>query len=297
MKKVLVLVDKIGPNSKRLVRFLNKSSEKKYKTYLNSFSDLFFDIKTGNVTIRSNESDIAGYDLVFIRKAGKYVRSIGAITTYLDNKGIEFIDPAYREMGMSLDKATSTLRLAINRIPVPDTCYCYKESILKNREKIVKKLGFPIIAKATFSQRNLDIYILKNYEDFEKLLSASTHEFIFQKFINIDREFRVLILGQEIGVLEQKFKRDYDNLKVVLKDMNGSSIFLDLNEINSYIGRVSLKAVKLLGLDIAGVDIATERKTGKTYIIEVNKGPGIVYDPKSSPELKAFSQYISKRVH
>jgi glutathione synthase/RimK-type ligase-like ATP-grasp enzyme len=295
MKNVLILVDKVGPNSKRLIRFLNKNSTQKYKAHLNAFSDLFFEIKTGKVCIKSKGQDIAKYDLVFIRKAGKYVRSIGALTTYLDNKKVDFVDPAYREMGMSLDKATSAVRLAIKKIPIPDTYFCYSESILENRKKIIKGLGFPIIAKAVFSQRNLEVYILRNENDFNELLVSPKKEFVFQKFIDIKSEFRLLVMGQEVRVLEQKFERNYENVKVCVRNADGDSIFLNLNSASSLINRISLKAVKLLGLDIAGVDIAIEKESHKVYIIEVNKGPGIVYDSKISPELKAFSDYLLKR--
>jgi len=137
---------------------------------LHSFKDLYFDIKSGKTKIKVNKTDITNFDLVFVRRAGKYVRFMGAISKFLDYKKIKFVDPAFREIGMSMDKASSALRLAIKRIPLPYTIFCFRESVLNNKKRIIKSLGFPIIAKAILSQRNQNIYILKTEKDFDELL-------------------------------------------------------------------------------------------------------------------------------
>ena len=153
-------------------------------------------------------------------------------------------------------------------------------------------MGFPIIAKAILSQRNQNIYILKTEDDFRKLIEKSNKEFIFQKFIDIEKEYRILIMGEKIMVLEQKFKRNYKNLKVEYLDLTSPSVFLNLDCTTQKANKISLRSASILGLDIAGVDLAIEKGTAKNYIIEVNKGPGIEPNSRTSPELKAFSDYL-----
>lgn len=295
-KKILVLVDLKGSNKRKLVRYLNTNSKGKYKAFLHSFTEMYFDIKSGKVKIKVKNTDLSNFDLVFVRRAGKYVRFMGAISKYLDYKKVKFVDPAFREIGMSMDKASSTLRLAIKRIPVPHTIFCFKESILINKNRIIKTLGFPIIAKAILSQRNQNIYILKTEDDFNKLLKKSNKEFIFQSFVDIEKEYRFLIMGEKIMVIEQKFKRNYENLKVEYQDLTGPSIFLELDCATQNANKIGLKSASVLGLDVAGVDLAIEKITKRVYIIEVNKGPGIEPNAKTSPELKAFSDYLTSRI-
>ena len=126
MKKVLVLVDRLSLSKKKLTRFLNKNSKGIYQADLRSFADLLFEIKTGKVKIKIKTIDLSSYDLIFVRRAGKYVRFMGAISKYLDYKKVKFIDPAFREIGMSMDKASSAIRLAIKKIPMPDTYFCFR---------------------------------------------------------------------------------------------------------------------------------------------------------------------------
>src|SRR3989339_499484 len=136
MKKILVLVDVASLSKKKLVRHLNKNSKGLYTATLCSFSDLFFEIKTGKVKIKAKNIDLSRYDLVFVRRAGRYVRLMGAISKYLDYKRIAFIDPAFREIGMSMDKASSAIRLALKNIPMPDTYFCFRSSLINNKDKI-----------------------------------------------------------------------------------------------------------------------------------------------------------------
>jgi D-alanine-D-alanine ligase-like ATP-grasp enzyme len=49
-----------------------------------------------------------------------------------------------------------------------------------------------------------------------------------------------------------------------------------------------------LNIQVAGVDVAIEKVTGKAYIFEVNRGPGFNYDKTVSPEITEVSDYINK---
>jgi hypothetical protein len=103
-------------------------------------------------------------------------------------------------------------------------------------------------------------------------------------------------MGAKVGVLEQKFKRNYEKIKVEYQDLTGPSVFLDLYCATQNANKIALKSAAILGLDIAGVDLAIEKLTKKIFIIEVNKGPGIEPDARTSPELKAFSDYLLSRI-
>ena len=96
--------------------------------------------------------------------------------------------------------------------------------------------------------------------------------------------------------MEQKSKRNYKKIKVEYQDINEPSVFLNLDTVCDTTNKIALKAAKTLELDVAGVDLAIEKGTGKRYLIEVNKGPGIVPDTKTSPELKAFSDYLIQKI-
>jgi len=300
MKKLLILVDKLNPKKKALANYLNKNSDGEYEVFLHTFSDLLFEIKTSAVKISINgKVDIATFDLVFIRRAGKkYTPFTGAIVKYLDSRKVDFVDPAFREIGLTMDKASTSVRLAMQNIPMPDTYFCFRDGIEKFKIEISKDLGFPMIAKGIGSQRNEAIYIIRQFTDFGKLSKENPKaDFIFQKYINIDREYRLLVLGGKVPFLERKSKQNFQNFKVKFINPEEHSVFVDSNtEPSSEIIKVAVESAKNLSLDIAGVDICIEENTGKVFVFEVNRGPGILPDPERSPELKAFADYLKKRL-
>jgi len=298
MKKILILVERLDRKKKILTNYLNKNSDAKYKVFLYKFSDLLFDIKTNSVQILINgKVDIASFNLVFIRRAGgKYTPFTGAIVKYLDFRKVDFIDPALREIGLTMDKASTSTRLAMRNIPMPDTYFCFRDSIEKFKLKISEDLSFPIIAKGIGSQRNEAIYILRSIQGFEELMSKSKDEFIFQKYISIKKEFRLLVMGGEVKVLELKSKRNYSSQKVEYINPNEPSVFLNLSLVSKQMKDLAVECARLLSLDLAGVDICIEKETNTNYVFEVNRGPGILPDPNKSPELKAFSDYFKKRL-
>ena len=124
-------------------------------------------------------------------------------------------------------------------------------------------MNFPIIAKAINSQRNKNIFILRDEKDFEKLLKKSRKEFIFQKFIDIEKEFRLLIMGNCVRVLEKKSVRNYKKIKVEYLDPDEPSVFLKLDTVCDKINKIALRSASVLNLDIAGVDVAIEKNTNK----------------------------------
>ena len=185
MKKLLILVDRLNPKKWALANYLNKNSDGEYKAFLHTFSDLLFEIKTNSVKISINgKVDIATFDLVFIRRAGeRYTPFTGAIVKYLGSRKVDFIDPAFREIGLTMDKTSTSIRLAMQNIPMPDTYFCFRDGIEKFKIEISKDLGFPMIAKGIGSQRNEAIYILRSTRDFEELIGKSRDEFLFQKYL------------------------------------------------------------------------------------------------------------------
>ena len=52
----------------------------------------------------------------------------------------------------------------------------------------------------------------------------------------------------------------------------------------------------VLNLQIAGVDLAIQKKTNNVFLVEVNRGPGITYDTKISPEIDEMAKFLEESV-
>ena len=110
-----------------------------------------------------------------------------------------------------------------------------------------------------------------------------TPDITYTKRFPTRREFRVLVVGNEVALVSEKKKRRGSNPDPMIRSHEGY-VFCrhDLEPYPSRICDDSIAAIQALGLDFGGVDIAVD-KNDNTCVLEVNTAPGI--DGESVPAL------------
>jgi len=170
------------------------------------------------------------------------------------------------------DKLLTLQYLAQNNIPVP-------KSILAkfplNISFIEKNLSYPMIVKKTEGSEGKGIMLSENRNQLEDLIemleeSVDTEKFnlILQEFISEKKgkDIRVFIIGgRAIGAMlrtgkEGDFKANYSG---------GGAV--ESFPLNPEIEWLAVESAKVLGLDVAGVDILFDKEGYK--ICEVNASP------------------------
>ncbi len=301
MKKILILASKRSGKKEKLTDFLQKSFNKKAEVVLGIFSDLIFEIEGGKVLVEINGRNINDFDLVYFRNTSGFQSMAAALSIYLESTKVKFFDKSFISGSFTGDKFTSLMRLAVNDLPIVPSFLCWKGAITKTKKRIVKKFGFPIVAKEVTTQRMQSVYLLKSLKDFEKLPDKTPHDsparYLFQKFINFDKEFRLLVLGDKIGIIHTKTVRDNTGFQVGYSDLNENPEFLDPAHVSLILKNNAIKAAKALHIQIAGVDICREVGTGKVFVFEVNRGPGLEYDTNISQELPKISEFFASELN
>jgi len=100
-------------------------------------------------------------------------------------------------------------------------------------------------------------------------------------------------LGEKAGVWERKIITAKGEFRHNIA-LGADEEFLPIAKIPDSISRLTVAAASFLSLQIAGVDIAVEKGTGKTFLVEVNRGPGLTYDTNLSPEIDEIARYLGK---
>jgi glutathione synthase/RimK-type ligase-like ATP-grasp enzyme len=144
-------------------------------------------------------------------------------------------------------------------------------------------------------QKGKGVYKIKSLEDFAKLPAKSSggsdNQFLFQEYKNLGDEYRVLVLGQKVGVWEKKILTVTGEFRHNVS-LGAREEFLELDKIPADLAKIATDAAIKLNLQIAGVDIAKDVNTGKYYLIEVNRGPGFTYDTNVSPEIDQIAKFF-----
>jgi len=300
MKKILILASKKSGQKEKLTKYLQEYFDKKAEVVLGIFSDVTFEIEEGKVLVKLHDRNIDDFDLVYFRNTSGFQAMAAALSIYLESTKIKFFDKSHISGSFMGDKFTSLMRLAVNGLPIVPSFLCWKGAIKKNKKRIVEKLGFPVVAKEVTTQRMQSIYLLKTLKDFDKLpdktRNGNNARYLFQKFISIDKEFRLLVLGEKVGIIHTKTVRNNTGFKVEYQSMDEYPEFLELDYVSKVIKDIAIKAAVALRIQIAGVDVCREVETGKAYVFEVNRGPGLEYDTTISPELQKIAEFFSSEL-
>jgi ribosomal protein S6--L-glutamate ligase len=171
----------------------------------------------------------------------------------------------------SRDKLHATQLLTKNRIPVPTTCHV---RTWQDVEGALNRIGgMPIVIKVTEGTQGSGVYLAQSEERARELtykLLSEGHHVLVQEYIEEShgRDIRVLVIGgQVVAAMRRKARgREFrSNFH-----LNGT---VENVEISEEYADVARRAARLLGLDIAGVDLL-ESDRGP-LVLEVNSSPGL----------------------
>lgn len=297
MKKILFLVAENGPHTKRFVDELNKEL-KGIRVMTEEFKDVSLEVAQSKVSIKVAAHFLEDFDLIYFRKAkgdGKnYLSLCATLAFFLDKKGIPYFDSVFGKMGIGT-KLLPLVKLALNDIPIVPIYYASRENASSVLPTLVKKFGLPFIAKHTFLQKLKGVYTVRNEADFKKIMKLNFESYIFQKFIDIKEEYRLLVLGNRVEAVHTKVKRSYKNLEVGYQDMQAYGEYVEVGEFSDNFKNIAVKAVRALNLEIAGVDGVIDTN-GNFWLFEVNRGPGLYEHTGDYPTVKALAAFFTKEL-
>lgn len=249
--------------------------------------------------------DINSYDVLFFRTTGKHWEEVDLIVEEIKKTETSvrpyIIDPIILNGKPSMAcKAYQMLALKKAGIDVPQTVYgslWYLFEIMNgaemDREEMNKRaeivereeraeMGFrpynwPIIIKGSGGDRGTRVYKADNLEEMEKLIKnlrkSETEEgkrYMLQEYIPNDGDYRLFVLGEKVlGIM----KRSSQN-KNEFRNNYSAGGSVEVAELPEEIKQLAVRAAKICGLAVAGVDVAfRDNDMKKPVIWEVNKGP------------------------
>lgn len=299
MKKTKIAVFFGGKISQHLVLVKKAAKKLGVKLDLISYNKICFDTESRKILIRPNlvgESRIKqfddyqrvdDYDVLFFRTTGKHWEEVDLIINSIKRDDVVVVDPLVRNGKPSMAcKAWQMLALKEAGIEVPKTVYgslwyLYEQMKKPFPDPSLDRAGnnfqFPIIIKGSGGDRGTRVFKANNLEEMEKLVrdlrKSETEEgrrYMLQEYIPNDGDYRVLVLGEKVlGVM----KRSSQSV-VEFKNNYSAGGKVEVADLPEEIKQLAVKAAKVCGLAVAGVDVAfRDNDLKKPIIWEVNKGP------------------------
>jgi len=291
-----------GKISKHLVLVRNAARKMGEELDLVSYNNVCFETETGKISLRGK--DVNDYDVLFFRTTGKHWEEVDLIINSIKREGVVVIDPLVRSGKPSYAcKAWQMLKMKEANIDVPKSVYgslWYLYEVMarnsdsnervfstgeaarqaQGQEKILEgeyKFNFPIILKGSGGDRGTRVFKADNLGQLEKLVrklrTTETQEgrrYLLQEYIENDGDFRVLVLGEKVLGVMKRASAD----KKEFRNNYSAGGTVELAELPEDVKQLAVKAAKVCGLSVAGVDVAFRNFDMKKPVIwEVNKGP------------------------
>lgn len=297
MKELLILTGKINRKNKALVKYLDQRLPGRTKVSLGLFEDLVFEIDGKKIMVRLGQRKITDFDLIVFRGVGKdFLTLAGNLALCLEYLRIDYTDTVFKQIGPFGSKLTSLIKLSLAGLPTMSSYYCQQHYIREHLGEIVSRYGFPMIAKDLTLQGGKGVFLVKHENDFDFLNEAKPEQqFLFQDFYPESEEYRLLVLDYKPEVYYQKIRTDPNEFRANTV-LGAEERYFAPDQASDEMKRLAVKAAKVLGYEIAGVDFLVEKKTGKLWILEVNRGPGLTYDTQVSPELPTVAAFLAKKM-
>lgn len=133
-------------------------------------------------------------------------------------------------------------------------------------QPIIKKIKFPIIIKPAIGRKGRGVLKFDNPRIALAFLKKSSGRFIVQKYLKVDGDYRILVVGDRVLGGIKRYVASGDFRSNISVGGHAEKIY-----VNEAMAEIALRATRALDFEIAGVDIILHRQ--KYYVLEVNRSP------------------------
>lgn len=224
--------------------------------------------RNGTILCRGVEMEFL--DLYFSYNAGQQTQYQVYLYEML-NMSVPCIN-SFEAFSLSEDKFRTSHLLNRNGVTTADYQLCDRHDI-DSVKAVLKEWGGQAIYKPTEGWGGKGIVKIESEAALEMLLpflnSSNLRYFYLERFIDYDNtDFRVdVVNGEVVGCYGRQAPLDSWKTNIT----GGGSIIL--REPNDEVVRLAIRAAKLTGLDIAGVDLIFDRRRQQYIVLEVNGIP------------------------
>lgn len=217
-------------------------------------------VKNKKTQVFVDGSDLAAFDVIYLRFLGSCLEEAALASEYARQKNMLLFDRAYLN-GRDFDsKSFECLRLVHAGISYPKTFIGSPKYLIGK----FSDLGFPLILKKTGGRKAEGVYKINSLKSLQKKIGSydKKDRLMIQEYIDNDFYLRLTVVGgKAIGAMKRNKSTD-----------SGKGVKSEPCQPTEEQTALAVKAASVLNIDIAGVDMMTDKK-GNNYILEVNRSP------------------------
>ena len=302
-RPILVLAS--TPNTKlgEFLKEVQKHIKNTKATFVvRAYRDIAFSIDKDKVRVIETitSKDISRFELVYFKSHKNSYPTAISIAQYLRFCNVRFLGKELLNH-VSYDKLSEYIRLALHGLPIPQTICGSNEYLKLNAPKLAKKTGWPLVCKEIMSDRGRKNYLVANQKELEKILNVAGADdtYILQAYVPNDGYLRLYVLGSQIPLAI--YRKQYAHTNPKKRHLNNpagseNAIIMPDETVEASAKDLAMRAAKLMGRQISGVDLIKNAKTGKWFILETNSAPQLRTGSFLHQKQEALAQFIDSEL-
>jgi RimK family alpha-L-glutamate ligase len=195
-----------------------------------------------------------------------------AVMRHFEQAGVTCVNPSH-SIEVVKDKLRTSQILSRHGIPIPNTMLVrmpIDDSLVENN------IGFPCVVKVVTGSYGEGVYLCERKRDYKKLMEfvdilGNKKTMIVQEYLGQrpGEDLRVLVVGGKVVGAMKRTAPEGDFRANITNGGTGSKF-----EVTDEIDFIARETAKVLGLDIAGVDLLFDNRGFR--VCEANSNPGFI---------------------
>ncbi len=240
------------------------------------------------LNVHYEKKPLEAFDCVYLRGSHKYTFLQRSISKALQNVVYLPIKPEAFTIGHN--KLLTLLELQKNDIRIPRT---YFAATGKGAKDLLEEVNFPIILKIPHGTQGKGVMIADSISSAKTMIDALEvfkQPYILQEYIETgSTDIRAIVVGNKVVAAMERVGAKDDIRSNIHAGGHGRPV-----NISPETEEIAIKAAKVIGADICGVDILEGTKPA---VIEVNLSPGLKGITKALHKniAKMIAQFLFER--
>ncbi len=259
-----------NPNLYSHKRLIAAAEERGHEVKVVDTLQVYVNISTDKPAARYGGHDLVGFDAV-IPRIGASITAFGtAVLRQFEVMGVYPLNESVA-IARSRDKLRSLQLMARKGIGLPVTCFAHRSS---QAEDIIDQAGgAPVVIKLLEGTQGIGVVLGETESAAKSMIQAFgglKADILVQEFIKEARgeDIRALVIGDKV-VAAMKRKGAEGEFRSNLH-RGGSAAEVKITPLER---KTAVRAAKVLGLNVAGVDML--RSNHGPVVMEVNSSPGL----------------------
>ncbi len=230
----------------------------------------YMDITSSRPAIYFQGNILNGVDAVIPRIGASVTFYATAVLRQLEMMGVFPLNESVA-ISRSRDKLRSLQLLARRGVDLPVTGFAHD---VDDTQALIRLVGGPpLVVKLLYGTQGKGVVLAETQKAAESVIDAFREldaEFLVQEFIGEARgsDLRCFVIGEKVVAAMKRQAREGEFRSNLHRGGTGSIVKLTPDERT-----VAIRAAKILGLNVAGVDIL--RANRGPVVLEVNSSPGL----------------------